>query len=386
MARFVDRSPTIVVVGARRDEALLGVGQPAVGEELEADLGAGGLEALGQEEGLGPVGRARRRSRSARSAAAKASGSGLAVSTTRGRSSTTTIEATPPSGRSSRRSTASALAASRRVGSPSRAAIEPDASMMKTVCSASGASVTRDRVGDGEGEQGDGEQLEEQQHRRVAAAATGGPRDTGWATLAPQVGRARPSRCSRRGRRMCSSSDRDGQGEQPERRRVGERHTSSDGTAPPPRQRAEAGAARGRRRRGRGRRRRPRARARAATSSTHAAAAALVGARAARGRGDTATTSPVSPSTRSRSPARSGWSSSRSSTWTTSDVAAPRRQARSSPSPHSGVSRSDRTTVRPARAAAGPSRSVDGVGEAGVAVGLERRRGGRTGRGRRGGP
>ena len=64
------------------------------------------------------------------SAWAKASRSPLAVSTTRGRASATTMLATPPAGISLRRRRASALAALSRSGAPSRAAIEPDASRM----------------------------------------------------------------------------------------------------------------------------------------------------------------------------------------------------------------------------------------------------------------
>ena len=76
-------------------------------------------------------------------AVAKASGSGLAERTTRGWASATTMLATPPPGSWRRRSRASSLASSSRSGLPSVAAIEPDASRMKTVCSARRAAVGR---------------------------------------------------------------------------------------------------------------------------------------------------------------------------------------------------------------------------------------------------
>ncbi len=81
--------------------------------------------------------------RTAAIAPAKASGSGLAESTTRGWGEATTTLATPPPGSCRRRSRALSLAASSRSGAPSVAAMEPDASMMNTVCSASRAAVGR---------------------------------------------------------------------------------------------------------------------------------------------------------------------------------------------------------------------------------------------------
>ena len=147
-------------------------------------------------------------------AAAKASGSGLAVSTTRGRSSTTTIEATPPVGQLVAQLDGAVLGRLEPVGVA--VAGRHRARGVEDEHGVLGQRRRRDprRVGHRQGEQGDGEQLEEQQHRRPQPLPRPG-RGHRPGDVAPQEGRARPSRCSRRGRRTCSSSDRDGQGEQP---------------------------------------------------------------------------------------------------------------------------------------------------------------------------
>ena len=309
-----------------------------------------------------------------RRAASKASTSVDRVSRARASAPATIRLAWPPAGTWRRSSLARSSAEASRSGAPSLACMEAEASTTKIVCSASSASPRRTGraisrpstraastwaassqlgISRCQGRAAD-TGVATRRHRNTApppgpgcggGAARAAAR---WArpagpTAAP-TGWPDPSRRGSRSPPPVISGPVPGRGPGP--------------AAPVPARRWSTPARRPRRRPG----------TRPATSSAQRWASVRYSA-STEAVSDTSSRAPVSTSTSSRSPLRSGSRSVGSSTWIT--ASSPRRAgSRRIPASHSGVSRSDTTTVMPGRAGLG-QQPVGGRHQRGLAPGLQ---------------
>ena len=241
------------------------------------------------------------------------------------------------------------------------AAIEPDASTTKTVCWARATSVVRAGWATARARSDDGEELQEQQPRSAAGAATDGP--------------PRPAATPRRHRNVEDTSlrqpagpedvqrqDRDGQQQQPQRSRVQEGHATTRSrrgavtaviARRPGRATSRGGGGRGRRRRAGGRRPRPPGGSARRRRSAHASATCSYAPDGLGRQADTATVrAGLAVDEVEVADQGAGAAPRRSSTCTTT-TSPPRAGRRAMPCCHSGVSRSEMTTVTPG----GPGRA-----------------------------